>query len=158
MAIAEEMGLGEQLIQGIRLGAMIHDIGKIYVPAEILNRPGKLSEFEFNIIKTHPAVGYDIVKDIPFNWPIRDMVYQHHERLDGSGYPQGLKGEQIILEARILAVADVMEAMSSHRPYRAALPVEKGLAEITGNRGRLYDAPVVDACVRLVQEGRFQLG
>ncbi len=156
VAIASELGLDPERIEGLRLGAMIHDIGKIYVPAEILSRPGKLSQPEFDMIKSHPQVGYDIIKDVKFSWPIAEMILQHHERLDGSGYPQGLKGEAIIHEARILAVADVIEAMSSHRPYRAARGVEPALEEIRQNRGRYYDPEAVDACLRLFEQGKFR--
>ncbi len=154
-AIAAEMGWPPDRIEGLRLGATIHDIGKIYVPAEILSRPGALTESEFKIIKTHPAVGYDIVKDVEFPWPVAEMILQHHERLDGSGYPAGLKGDEIIPEARILSVADVVEAIVSHRPYRPALGVEAGLSEILKHRGTLFEPDVVDACVRVVREHNF---
>ncbi|MCW9088727.1 MAG: PAS domain S-box protein [Gammaproteobacteria bacterium] len=154
-AIAGEMGLEKERILGIRLGGTIHDIGKIYIPAEILNRPGKLTETEFGLIKSHTQVGYEIIKDVEFPWPVAEMVYQHHERLDGSGYPQGLKGDEITLEARILAVADVVEAITSHRPYRTALGIEVGLEEIRKNRGKFYDPEAVDACLRLFEEERF---
>ncbi|MBI5782849.1 MAG: GAF domain-containing protein, partial [Gammaproteobacteria bacterium] len=156
VAIASELGLDPERIEGLRLGALIHDIGKIYVPAEILNRPGRLTAAEFEIIKSHPQVGYDIIKDVKFSWPIAEMILQHHERQDGSGYPHGLKGEAIVHEARILAVADVIEAMSSHRPYRPARGVEPALEEIRRNRGRHYDPEVVDACLRLFERGKFQ--
>jgi len=154
-AIAHEMGLPEDRQEGLRLGALIHDIGKIYVPAEFLNRPGHLSDTEFEIIQSHPLMGHDIVKGIEFPWPVADMVVQHHERLDGSGYPKGLKGEDILLEARILSVADVVEAMASHRPYRAALPLEDALVEIERFRGTRYDPVVVDACLKLFREDGF---
>ncbi len=154
-AIAGEMGLGQREVEGIRLGALIHDIGKISIPAEILSRPGRLVPVEFEIVKTHAEIGYDIIKDVHFPWPIADMVRQHHERLDGSGYPLGLKGDQIAQEARILAVADVVEAMASHRPYRPGLGVEAALAEIEQGRDRLYCAQAVDACLRLFREKRF---
>ena len=156
-AIAHGLGLNEDRIEGLRLGAMIHDIGKIYVPAEILNRPGRLTEHEFGMIKTHAEVGYDIVKDVKFPWPVADMVLQHHERMDGSGYPRGLKGEEIILEARILAVADAVEAITAHRPYRPGLGIDKALAEIEDKRGRLYDINVVDACLQLFREKGYSL-
>ncbi len=156
-AIATEMGLDEDHILGIRLGGMIHDVGKIYVPAEVLNRPGKLSDSEFNLIKNHPDIGYEIIADVQFDWPIADIVRQHHERLDGSGYPQGLKGDEIALEARIIAVADVVEAMASHRPYRPAKPLDSALEEIEINKRRLYDAEVVDACLRLFREKSFEM-
>jgi putative nucleotidyltransferase with HDIG domain len=152
VAIARELGLDEGRIEGLRLGAMIHDIGKIYVPAEILNRPGTLTHVEFEIIKCHPQVGYDIVKDVNFPWPVAQMILQHHEHLDGSGYPNGLRGEDILLEARILSVADVVEAMATHRPYRPSRGSETAFDEIKANRGLLYDPDVVDACLRLFQE------
>ncbi len=154
-AIATELQLGKEQIQGIHLAAIIHDLGKIHIPAEILSRPGKLSDIEFMLIKTHPQEGYNILKDVKFPWPIADIVLQHHEKIDGSGYPQGLKGEQILLEAKIICVADVVEAMSSHRPYRASLGIEPALAEIKRARGSWYDPAVVDACVKLFEEKRF---
>jgi PAS domain S-box-containing protein len=157
VAIGREMGLDQDPLEGLRLGATIHDIGKIYIPAEILNRPGKLTPAEFEIIKSHPEVGYDIIKDVKFPWPVAQMILQHHERMDGSGYPAGLKGEAIIPEARILAVADVVEAMSAHRPYRPAVGLERALAEITGKRGSAYDTQVVDACLSLIKEKGFTL-
>jgi HD-GYP domain-containing protein (c-di-GMP phosphodiesterase class II) len=131
---------------------LIHDIGKIYVPSEILSRPGLLSEFEIGMIRTHPAVGYEIVKDVSFPWPVAQMVLQHHERMDGSGYPSGLRGEEIILEARIIAVADVVEAITAHRPYRQAQSMATALAEIETKSGQLYDATIADACLRLFRE------
>jgi len=154
-AIAEDMNLSEEQIREIHMSALIHDIGKINVPAEILSKPGQLSEFEFKIIQTHSQVGYDILKEIEFSWPIAQIVLQHHERMNGSGYPQGLKGEEILPEARILAVADVVEAMSSHRPYRPALSTGKALEEISRNKGILYDPDVVDACVRVLTKKGF---
>jgi HD-GYP domain-containing protein (c-di-GMP phosphodiesterase class II) len=157
VAIAREMGLPEETIHGIALAASIHDLGKISVPAEILSKPGKLTDIEFELVKQHVQRGYDILKDIKFPWPIATMVWQHHERLDGSGYPQGLKGDEILLESRILAVADVVEAMSSHRPYRPALGIEMALKEIEHGRGSAYDADVVDACLKLFRERRFAL-
>ncbi|HET98229.1 MAG TPA: DUF3365 domain-containing protein [Desulfurivibrio alkaliphilus] len=156
VAIAREMGLDEQRIEGLRLGAMIHDIGKIYVPAELLNRPGELDELEFRFIRTHSEVGYEIIKGVDFPWPVAEMVVQHHERLDGSGYPKNLRGEEIILEARIIAVADVVEAITNHRPYRPALQLEKAIQEIREHQGGRYDPAVVAACVRLFQEKGFQ--
>jgi len=154
-AIAREMGLDENRIRGIHMGASIHDIGKIHLPAEILSKPAELSEMERMLIQSHPQVGYEILKDIAFPWPVADIAHQHHERLDGSGYPQGLKGEQICLEARIVAVADVVEAMASHRPYRAGLGLDKALDEIEQHRGGLFDPVVVDACLTLIRENRF---
>jgi putative nucleotidyltransferase with HDIG domain len=155
VAIAREMGLSEQQIEGIHFGSLIHDIGKIQVPAEILSYPGKLSKIQFDLIKTHAQAGYDILKGITFPWPVADMVLQHHERLDGSGYPQGLKNDEVIIEARILAVADTVEAMSSHRPYRPGLGIDRALDEISRNRGIRYDPSAVDACMRLFKEKGF---
>lgn len=155
-AIATEMGLSSDRVDGIRMAGTIHDIGKIAVPAEILSKPGKITSTEFEIIMTHPQVGYDILKGIEFPWPVAEIVLQHQERVDGSGYPAGLKGDEILIEARILAVADVVEAMSSHRPYRAALGVDKALEEITRNKGVLYDSDVAEACVRVFKEKGFR--
>lgn len=156
-AIAREMKLPEAQVEGIRFAAEIHDIGKIYVPAEILSKPTKLTELEYTIIKTHPQAGYDILKNIEFPWPIAQIVLQHHERINGSGYPNALKNGEILLEAKILAVADVVEAMSSHRPYRPSFGLDKALEEIQLNRGRLYEPEVVDSCLRLFKEKRFSL-
>jgi HD-GYP domain-containing protein (c-di-GMP phosphodiesterase class II) len=125
------------------------------VPAEILNKPGPLTEIQYEMVKMHPRAGYDILKDIKFPWPVAQMVLQHHERMDGSGYPQGLSGEEILLEARILAVANVVEAMTSHRPYRVAYGIKEALAEISKNKGILYDPVAVDACRKLFTEKRF---
>jgi HD-GYP domain-containing protein (c-di-GMP phosphodiesterase class II)/DNA-binding NarL/FixJ family response regulator len=186
-AIAQEMGFSEEQINGIYIAAIIHDVGKINVPVEILSKPSKLSEAEFglirthpqvghdildvpaeilgepgglselelNLIRTHPQVGHDVLKEIDFPWPVAQIVLQHHERMDGSGYPQGLSGEEILLEARILAVADVVEAMASHRPYRPAYGLDKALDEISQNAGVLYDPGVVDACLRLFTKKGF---
>ncbi|MBI2286304.1 MAG: PAS domain S-box protein [Nitrosomonadales bacterium] len=154
-AIAEEMGLAREVIEGIHFGGLIHDLGKISVPAEILGKPGRLSDIELGLIKVHAEAGYRIVKDIAFPWPVADMVRQHHERLDGSGYPQGLKGEQIVLEARIMAVADVVEAMSANRPYRPGFGMDAALEEITRARGTQLDPVAVDACLRLIREKGF---
>jgi PAS domain S-box-containing protein/putative nucleotidyltransferase with HDIG domain len=156
-SIATEMGLSADRRDFIRTASSIHDIGKIAVPSEILSKPTKLSKLEFNLIKTHAQSGYDILKDIEFPWPVADVVLQHHERMDGSGYPQGLKGDDILLEARIMAVADVVESMASHRPYRPALGIEAALEEIEKNKGILYDNTVADACLRLFQEKSYQL-
>jgi PAS domain S-box-containing protein len=156
-AIGRELGLPEERIHGIALAAGIHDLGKINVPAEILSKPTKLKDFELVMVKYHAQAGYDILKNIKFPWPIATMVWQHHERMDGSGYPQGLKGDEILLESRILAVADVVEAMASHRPYRASLGTDAALKEIERGRGGPYDAVVVDACLKLFREGRFAL-
>jgi PAS domain S-box-containing protein/putative nucleotidyltransferase with HDIG domain len=155
-AIAQEIGLPEEQIDGIRVAGAIHDVGKMYVPTGILSKPGKLTDYEFAIIKTHPQVGYEIVKGIEFPWPVAQAILQHHERLDGSGYPAGLSGEESILEARILAVADVVEAMSSHRPFRPALGTDKALEEVSQNSGILYDPAVVDACLKLFNEKGFR--
>jgi putative nucleotidyltransferase with HDIG domain len=155
VAIARKLGVPEDRIEGLRLGALIHDIGKISIPSEILNRPGGLSEVEFQLIRSHPQVGYDIVKDVRFPWPVAQMILQHHERLDGSGYPQGLKHEEIILEARILAVADTVEAMVAHRPYRPGRGIDTALAEIKKQRGTRFDTDVVDACLRLFTDKGF---
>ena len=156
-AIATEMGVSEDQIQGIRLAGVIHDVGKISVPGEILSKPGRIGTNEFGIIKEHPQVGYNILKTVDFPWPIAQIVLQHHERMDGSGYPNGISGENILLEARILAVADVVEAMASHRPYRAALGIDLALREISKNRGSSYDPKVVDACLRLFNEKSYRL-
>ncbi len=156
-AIAHELGLPEEQVGAIHLAGTVHDLGKIHIPAEILTKPGKLNELEYKFIKTHPKAGYDILKGIDFPWPIAQMVLQHHERLDGSGYPNGLHGDDIILEARILAVADVVEAMFSHRPYRAGLGLDAALAEITAHRGSLYDSAAVNACVKLLREHGYSL-
>ena len=155
-AIARELGLAEPLVRGLELAAIIHDIGKINVPAEILAKPGKLTAVEFELIKTHAEAGYQILKDIEFPWPVAEMVRQHHERLDGSGYPQGLKAGEMLPEAKILAVADVVEAMSSDRPYRPGKGVEAALEEIRRGRGSLFDPDAVDACLRLFQQRGFE--
>jgi putative nucleotidyltransferase with HDIG domain len=152
LALAKEIGLAPDHTEGLRVASLIHDIGKIAVPAEILNRPGKLNDYEMNIIRIHSEAGNDILKKIDFPWPVAQIVLQHHERLNGSGYPQGLQGSDILQEAKILAVADVVEAMASHRPYRPALGVEAALEEITKNKDNLYDPEVVDACVKLFNE------
>jgi len=155
-AIAEEMGLNKEMLAEIRVAGSLHDIGKMYIPSEILAKPGKLTDTEFDMIKTHSKVGYDILKTIDFPWPIAPIVLQHHERADGSGYPSGISAEDILLEARILAVADVVEAMSSHRPYRPALGRDKALEEISQKKGTLYDPEVVDACLKLFKEKGFK--
>lgn len=155
-AIAKELGWSPDQIQAIRIAGDIHDIGKISIPAEILSKPGRLTEVEYSLIKTHPQVGYDILKNVDFPWPIAQIVLQHHERLDGSGYPAGLSGDSILPEAKILAVADTVEAMASHRPYRPALGVERALAEILKFKGILYDSEAVDACLDLFRRRQFQ--
>lgn len=157
MAIAHEMGLSEDRIEGVRVAAAIHDIGKLHVPIEILSRPGKLSDAEFAIIKTHPQVGYDILSGFEFPWPIAIIAHQHHERMDGSGYPNALRGDDILLEARVLTVADVVESMSSHRPYRPAHTLEESLAEIEQHRGTRFDPMAVDACLKLFREKGYKL-
>lgn len=156
-SIAEHMDLPAKTIEGLRIAGLLHDIGKISVPAEILSKPGRITEDEFNIIKNHCQVGYDILKEIEFPWPVAEIVFQHHERMDGSGYPQGIRGEEILFEARILAVADVIEAMSSHRPYRPGLGLDKALDEISQNRGVFYDPMVVDACLDVASSPGFKL-
>ncbi len=154
-AIGREMGLPESTIEGMHLAASIHDVGKIQVPSEILNKPGKISPIELELIKTHPQAGHDIVKDVRFPWPIARIILEHHERLDGSGYPNHLKGDEILLESRIVTVADVVEAMTSHRPYRPGLGLEAALEQIETNRGSWYDPQAVDACIRLFREKRY---
>ena len=155
-AIAREMGLTEDRIEGIQIAGVIHDIGKLYVPAEILSKPTKLSELEYSMIKMHAQVGYTILSKIDFPWPIATIVHQHHETINGTGYPRGLKGKDILLEARILCVADVVEAMSSHRPYRPALGIQAALDEIAQKRGILYDREVVDSCLRVFSDRQFK--
>ena len=156
-SIATEMGLSADRQDFIRTASAIHDIGKISIPSEILSKPTKLTDLEFRLIKTHSQSGHDILKDIDFPWPVADVVLQHHERLDGSGYPQGLKGNDIPLEARIMAVADVVEAIASHRPYRPSLGIDFALEEISRNKGILYDTDAVDACLKLFQEKSYSL-
>ncbi len=154
-ALARELGESSNYIEGMRVMGFLHDLGKIAIPGEILSKPSRLSEYEFNLIKIHPQAGYDILKEIDFPWPVALAVLQHHERLDGSGYPHGLSGHDIIMEARILAVADVVEAIASHRPYRPALGMEQAMKEISQHQGVLYDAAVVQACLRLLSEKAF---
>ncbi len=153
VAISQRMELESNQIDGIRLAGVVHDIGKIYVPAEILTRPGKLSKVEFELVKIHSETGYTILKDVDYPWPIAEAVYQHHERLDGSGYPRKISGNDIILEARIIGVADVVEAIASHRPYRPSLGLDVALDEIKKGRERLFDAAAVDACIAVFDEG-----
>jgi len=154
--IAEEMSLSTDRKDGIRITGIIHDIGKIYIPAEILSKPKALTSIEFNLIKTHPQAGADILEAIEFPWPVEKIVLQHHERMDGSGYPHGLSKKDILLESRIIGVADVVEAMASHRPYRPALGIDKALKEIFDNRSILYDKDVVDVCLKLFREKEYQ--
>ncbi len=155
-SIAKEMGLSGDQIDTIRMAGPLHDIGKIAVPSEILSKPTQLTKIEFELIKQHPNVGYEILKNVDFPWPVAETVLQHHERLDGSGYPNGLKNGQILMEARVLAVADVVEAMSSHRPYRAGLGIGKALEEIKKNKGVLYEPEAVNACVKLITEKGYE--
>jgi putative nucleotidyltransferase with HDIG domain len=154
VAIGRKMGLSTDMLEGLHTGGLIHDIGKIHVPAEFLSRPGRLSAEVFEVIKMHPRMGWEIMRDIEFPWPVADMVHQHHERLDGTGYPNGIGGDEIILESRIIAVADVLEAISSHRPYRPALGLEVALAEIRNHTGTWYDPVVVAACEEVIRESR----
>jgi PAS domain S-box-containing protein/putative nucleotidyltransferase with HDIG domain len=155
-SIARMLGLSDDQIEGIRVASLLHDLGKIYIPAEILSKPAKLTNMEFGIMQTHPQVGYDILKRVPFPWPVADIVLQHHERLDGCGYPSGLIGKDILYEAKVIAVSDVVEAMSSHRPYRAAVGLDLALDEICRRRGEAYDADCVDACMELFRSRNFR--
>lgn len=155
VAIANEMGLPEEQIHGLHLACTLHDVGKVMIPAELLTKPGKLTALEFSLIKTHAQAGYEILKDVEFPWPIAEMVRQHHERMDGSGYPQGLRGEQILLETRILSVADMVEAMSAHRPYRTGLGLDAAMAELRLEAGTKLDPRVVSACERVFRERGF---
>ncbi|KPK63130.1 hypothetical protein AMJ83_08170 [candidate division WOR_3 bacterium SM23_42] len=155
-AIAREMGLRDKTIEGIRLAGLIHDVGKIRIPVEILRKPGHLNDDEFNMIREHPKVGYEILKGVDFPWPIADMVLQHHERLDGSGYPEGIREEEILLESKILAVGEVVETMLMHHTYQPSLDESVVLGELIRNRGTLYDPLVVDACVVLFKEKKFE--
>ncbi|HBJ74358.1 MAG TPA: PAS sensor protein [Syntrophaceae bacterium] len=157
VAIAGEMGLPQEKIDGIHLAGSIHDIGKLSIPAEILSKPTKLTKLEFSLIQEHAQQGFEILKNVQSPWPLAEIVRQHHERMDGSGYPRNLKGDDILIEARILAVADTVEAMASHRPYRAGLGIDKALEEIEKQRGILYDEAVADACLRLFREKGYQL-
>ena len=149
-------GLSPKIIEGIRIAGLLHDVGKIRVPVSILNRTGQLLDAEMDVIKIHPQISYEILKDIPFPWPCARIVLQHHERLDGTGYPFGIRGDEILLESRILTVADVTEAKSSFRPYRPAQGLEAALAELREHRGIWYDAAVVDACLAIFAEGDFR--
>ena len=153
--VAKEMSLSDDDVYGLRMAAVIHDLGKITVPAGILAKPGRLSDLEYELIKNHVRAGYDILKQIEFPWPLAEIILQHHERLDGSGYPQGLKEKDILLQARILAVADVFETIASHRPYRPSLGLQRALDELQDNSGALYDSTVVSTLIRLVSENRF---
>lgn len=155
IAIAKELKLPDEQVEGIHLASVVHDVGKIRVPAEILSKPGRLTGLEFSLIKEHPQNGHDLLKSIDFPWPIAEIVWQHHERLDGTGYPRALKGDQILLEARIIAVADVVESMMSHRPYRPALGIDAALEEVTLNKDKVFDPAIVDVCLRLFREQGF---
>ena len=155
-AIGEELALPEDVVYGLHMASVLHDLGKITIPAEILTRPGKLNALEYGIIQNHVQAGFDIIKKIECPWPLADIVLQHHERMDGSGYPNGLSGNEILLEARILAVADVFETISSHRPYRPSLGINKAVEEIVSNKGILYDEAVVDVCSALFEEKNFK--
>ncbi|HOP62303.1 MAG TPA: response regulator [Spirochaetota bacterium] len=155
--IAKEMGLRRDVIESVNLAGQIHDLGKIAIPAEILNKPGRINEIEFALIKTHSQMGYDILKNIDFPWPIADIVLQHHEKFDGSGYPNGIRGEDILIQARIIAVADVLEAMASHRPYRAALGIDAAFEELQDKKGIHFDPEVVESCIRIFKENGFKV-
>jgi len=153
VAIGKEMNITEEQLQGVKFAAMIHDIGKISVPSDILSKPGKIGETEFEVVKGHSQTGYELLAKIDFPWPIADIVHQHHEKLNGSGYPNGLKDDDILIEAKIISVADTVEAMTAHRPYRAALGIDKAMEEITTNKGKFFDSNVVDACVNIFSNG-----
>jgi len=153
VAVGKEMALDPDRVLGLRMAGMLHDIGKINIPVEILNKPGRLSDIEMEILRSHAAVGHEILQDVDFPWPVADIVLQHHEALDGNGYPHGLSGDKILLDARILTVCDVVEAMASDRPYRPALGLDKALAEIRNQRGKRMDRDVVDACIRVIADG-----
>lgn len=154
--IAAEAGFTQWQVEGIRIAGLIHDIGKIYVPVEILSKPGKLNEVEMSLIRMHSRAGFEILKQAEFPWPIAEIVIQHHERIDGTGYPRGLKGDDILMEAKIIAVADVVEAMASPRPYRPALGLDLALAEIAGKRGKHFDSSLVDICIEIFRQKNFQ--
>jgi HD-GYP domain-containing protein (c-di-GMP phosphodiesterase class II) len=151
------MGLAQEKVEGIRMAGIIHDIGKLSIPAEILSKPTKLTNIEFSLIKVHSQSGYEMMKNVESPWPLSQIVYQHHERMNGSGYPRNLKGDEILMEARIMAVADVVEAMASHRPYRPTLGIKAALEEIEKNKGILYDNTVANTCLKLFREKGYQL-
>jgi len=157
VAIGREFGFDDRRLEGLRVAGYLHDVGKMTIPSEILSKPGRLSAIEFQLIQGHAKASYDVLKDVEFPWPVAQVVLQHHERMDGSGYPLGLKGEEICIEARIIAVADVIEAMASHRPYRPSLGIGAALAEIQAHRDTWFDAKVVDAAIRLVREKGYRL-
>jgi len=154
--IAREMKLSQNKIEGTRIASLVHDIGKVNLPTEIISKPNKLIDVEFNLIKNYPKVGYDILKKVDFPWPIAEIVLQHQEKIDGSGYPRGLKGDEICIEAKILGVANVVEAMSSYKSYRPALSIDEALAEISKNKNILFDPEVVDTCIKLFKEKEFK--
>ena len=156
-AIGAELGWDERRREGLRVAGFLHDVGQITVPAEVLAKPGKLSPIAYQLVQGHAQAGYDVLKGVKFPWPVAEVALQHHERMDGSGYPQCLKGDEILLEARVMAVADVIEAMASHRPYRAALGLARALEEITRGRATRYDGAVVDACLRLFREKGYSI-
>ena len=156
-AIAQEMKLPQDKIEGVRFASLVHDVGKVNLPTEIVSKLNKLSEVEFNFVKNHPKISYNILKKVDFPWPIAEIVFQHQEKIDGSGYPRGLKGAEILIEAKILGVANAIEAMSSSRSYRPAISVEEFLVEISKNKNILFDPEVVDACLRLFKEKGFKL-
>ena len=155
-AIAQEMKLPQDKIEGIKIASLVHDIGKVNLPTEIVRKPGKLIEVEFNLLKNHPKISYDLLKKVDFPWPIAEIVFQHQEKIDGSGYPRGLKVDEICIEAKILGVANVVEAMSSYKSYRPALSIDEALAEIVENKNILFDPGVVDTCVKLFKEKGFK--
>jgi len=155
-AIAQEMKLPQDKIEGVRFASLVHDVGKVNLPTEIVSKLNKLSEVEFNLVKNHPRIGYEILKKVDFPWPIAEIVFQHQEKIDGSGYPRRLKGAEILIEAKILGVANVIEAMSSSRSYRPALSIDESLAEISRNKNILFDPEVVDACIKLFKEKGFK--
>lgn len=155
-AIGREMKLSQDKIEGTKIASLVHDIGKVNLPTEIISKPSKLVEVEFNLIKNYPKVGYDILRKVDFPWPIAEIVLQHQEKIDGSGYPGGLKGDEICIEAKILGVANVVEAMSSYKSYRPALSIDEALAEISNNKNILFDPEVVDTCIKLFKEKDFK--
>lgn len=155
-AIAKKMNLPEEKVEFVRIASLIHDIGKVSVPSEILNKPSKLTDSEYALIKTHPAVSYKYIKDIDFPRKVADIILQHHEKMNGTGYPNGLRNREILLEAKIVSVADVVESMDHKRPYRPALGIDKALEEISKNKGKLYDPAVVETCIKLIKEDGFE--
>ncbi len=155
--IAERLGWSEQFVERVRTAALVHDVGKIVIPAEILSKPGRITDAEFDVLKAHSEAGHDLLAPIEFEGPVAEIVLQHHERLDGSGYPRGLRGEEILPGARVLAVADVVEAMTAHRPYRAALSLDEAIAEIENGLGVRYDAAVGGACLEMLRDPDFTL-